>query len=69
MNKKMYQVTEPKQESNIVYHEDSYEATMRNKPYIIPASKAGTYSKLDKAQKKEEKKLKKELKDYTKYDL
>ena len=69
MNKKMYQVTEPKPESNIVYHEDSYEATMRNKPYIIPASKAGTYSKLDKAQKKEEKKLKKELKDYTKYNL
>ena len=52
MNKKMYQVQEPKQESNIVYHEDAYEATMRNKPYIIPASKAGTYSKLDKAQKK-----------------
>jgi len=69
MNKKMYQVQQPKEESNIVYHEDAYEATMRNKPYIIPASKAGTYSKLDKAQKKEEKKLKKELKDYTKYNF
>ena len=69
MKPKTYKVEEPKKESNVIYHETSIEATLKNKPYIIPASKSGSYSKLEKASKKEEKKLMKELKDYTKRDL
>ena len=69
MKQKTYKVEEPKKESNIIYHESSIEATLKNKPYIIPASKSGSYSKLEKAAKKEEKKLMKELKEYTKRDL
>jgi hypothetical protein len=69
MKQKTYKVEEPKKESNIIYHESSIEATLKNKPYIIPASKSGSYSKLEKAAKKEEKKLIKELKEYTKRDL
>lgn len=67
MSKKPIKVEMPKEESNVVYHLDKIEATLLNKPYIIPASKSGSYSKLEKAEKREEKKLKKELKDYTKY--
>lgn len=67
MKNKTYKVEAPKEESNIIYHIDKIEATLAKKPYIIPASKSGTYSKLDKATKREEKKLKKELKEYTKY--
>ncbi len=67
MKNKMYKVDPPKEESNVIYHVDKVEATLAQKPYIIPASKSGTYSKLDKATKREEKKLKKELKEYTKY--
>ena len=40
--------------------------TIDSMPYIIPASKSGTYSKLERAEKREMRKLKKELKDYTK---
>ena len=69
MKHKTFKVEEPKKESNIIYHESSYEATMKNKPYIIPASKSGSYSKLEKAEKRENKKLMKELKDYTKRDI
>jgi hypothetical protein len=69
MKQKTYKVEEPKKESNIIYHESSIEATLKNKPYIIPASKSGSYSKLEKAAKKEEKKLIKELKEYTKRDF
>lgn len=69
MKQKTYQVTPKKEESNVVFHMDKIEATLQNKPYIIPASKPGTYSKLEKAQKREEKKLKKELSDYTKYNV
>lgn len=67
--KKSIPTTPPKETNNIIFHMDSYEVTKQNKPYIIPASKTGFYSKLDKAEKREEKKLKKELKDYTKYDV
>lgn len=70
MSKKKSVPTTPiKKENNVVFHMSSYEATMQNKPYIVPASKPGSYSKLEKAEKREVKKLKKELKDYTKYDV
>lgn len=69
MKQKTYPTQEIKKESNVIYHETSIEATLKNKPYIIPASKSGSYSKLEKAQKKEEKKLIKELKEYTKRDI
>lgn len=68
MKNKTYKVEQPKEETNVIFHMDKIEATLANKPYIIPASKSGTYSKLDKAQKREEHKLKKVLKDYTRYD-
>lgn len=68
MKQKTYKVEPPKPVSNTVFHLSSIENTLANKPYIISASKAATYSKLDKAKKREEKKLKRELKDYTKYD-
>lgn len=68
MKQKTYKTEPEKKENNIIYHVDKIEATLQNKPYIIPASKSGTYSKLDKAQKREDRKLKKELKDYTKYN-
>ncbi len=67
MKNKTYKVEAEKEKSNVVFHMDKLEATLLNKPYIIPASKSGTYSKLEKAEKREEKKLKKELKEYTKY--
>ena len=71
MKKKKKSVpTRPINESkDIVFHMDKYEATRLNKPYIVSASKAGSYSKLEKAETREEEKLKKELKDYTKYDV
>lgn len=67
MKHKTYKVDPPKKANNVIFHMSSIERTLANKPYIIPASKSGTYSKLEKAQKKEEKQLKKELKDYTRY--
>ena len=68
MKQKTYKTEEIKKEDNSIFHLSSYEVTISKKPYIIGASKSATYSKLDKAKKREEKKLKKELKDYTKYD-
>lgn len=68
MKNKTFKIEESKQENNLVFHMNKIDATLANKPYIIPASKSGTYSKLEKAQKREEKKLKRELKDYTKYN-
>lgn len=65
--KDKYYYPNKENKSNVIYHEDKIEATLKNKPYIIPASKSATYSKLDKAKKREEKKLKKELDDYLKY--
>lgn len=59
MKNKTIPTTPPKEENNIIFHMDSIEATLAQKPYIIPASKSGTYSKLDKIKKREEKKLKK----------
>lgn len=67
MKQKTYKTNEIKKGDNTVYHLSSIENTLRNKPYIIPASKSGTYSKLDKAERREERKLKKELKEYSKY--
>lgn len=67
MKQKTYKVEEKKKENNVIYHLDKIEVTLQNKPYIISASKSGTYSKLEKAEKREEKRLKKELSDYTKY--
>ena len=69
MKQRIYTTNIQPKNSNIIYHESSYEATMKNKPYIISATKSAKYSKLDKATKKEELKLKKELKDYTKYNI
>ncbi|MCH5167891.1 MAG: hypothetical protein J1F35_08440 [Erysipelotrichales bacterium] len=68
MKNRTFKTEELQKENNVVFHMDKIEATLANKPYIVPASKSGTYSKLEKAQKQEEKKLKKELKDYTKYN-
>ncbi|MDE5631063.1 MAG: hypothetical protein K2I70_05630 [Bacilli bacterium] len=67
--KKSIPTIPPKEKNNVIFHMSSYEATRQNKPYIIPASKPGSFSKLEKAEKREEKRLKKELKDYTKYDV
>lgn len=55
MKQKTYPTTEQQQKSNTYFHLSSYEATMANKPYIISTSKPATYSKLEKAQKREEK--------------
>ena len=59
MKNKTYKTEVPKENSKIYFHMDKIEATLAKKPYIIPASKSGTYSKLEKT--------KKELKEYTKY--
>ena len=67
MKNKTYKTEVPKENSKIYFHMDKIEATLAKKPYIIPASKSGTYSKLEKTKKREEEKLKKELKEYTKY--
>lgn len=67
MKPKTYKTEEIKNESNVIYHKSSIEATLENKPYIVSAVKAAKYSKLDKAKRKEEQKLKKELKSYTQY--
>lgn len=67
MKNKTYKVDPPKEDTNVIYHVDKVDATLANKPYIIPASKSGSYSKLEKAEKREEKKLKRELKEYTKH--
>lgn len=67
MKQKTYPTQEPKKEDKTIIHIDSIEATLQNKPYIVSAVRSSKYSKLDKANKKEEQKLKKELSDYTKY--
>lgn len=69
MKQKYYPTEAQKKEDKTIFHQSAYEVTMQNKPYIIGSSKSATYSKLDKAKKKEENKLKQELKDFTKYDL
>ncbi len=67
MKNKTIKTTPIKKDDNIIYHIDAIEAAKLNKPYIIPASKTSTYSKLDKVKKREERQLKKELQDYLKY--
>ena len=69
MKPKTYVVEEPKKEDNTVFHKDAIDVTLEKMPYIIPASKSGSYSKLDKAKKRDEKRLIKEMKEYTKYDI
>lgn len=68
MKPKAYVVEQPKEENNVIFHKDAVDVTLEQMPYIIPASKSGSYSKLDKAKKKDEKKLIKEMKEYMKYD-
>lgn len=63
--KKMYMVQEPKKENLTVFHMSGIEAARANKPYIVPASKPGYYSKKDKACKKAERQLKIELARYS----
>lgn len=55
-----------KKKDNKILHIDGIQRNLDSMPYIIPASKSGTYSKLEHAEKRELRKLKKELKDYTK---
>ncbi len=69
MKRKTIKTEEIKNEDNSILHLSSYEVTKMNKEYIVPANKSVKYSKLDKAKKKEEERIKKELQDYTKYDL
>ncbi len=68
MKQKYFKTEQPKKEDKTIFHISKVENTLANKPYIIPASKSGSYSKYDKYKKREEKKLKQELKDYTKYE-
>ncbi len=68
MKNKTYKTDAPQKESNVIFHITSYEATKMQKDYIVPANRSEKYSKLDKAKRKEEERIKKELKDYTKYD-
>ncbi len=66
MKNKTIPTTIKKKKDNKILHIDGVKRTLDSMPYIIPASKSGTYSKLDHAEKRELRKLKKELKDYTK---
>lgn len=66
MKNKTIKTTPIKKNSNKILHIDGVQRTIDSMPYIIPASKSGTYSKLEHAEKRELRKLKKELKDYTK---
>ena len=68
MKQKTYVVEQPKEEDKTIYHKDGVDVTLEQMPYIIPASKSGSYSKLDKAKKRDEKRLIKEMKEYTKFD-
>lgn len=69
MKNKTYVVEQPKKDNNVIFHKDAIDVTLDKMPYIVPASKSGSYSKLDKAKKKDEKRLIKEMKEYTKFDI
>ena len=69
MKNKTYVVEQPKKDNSVVFHKDAIDVTLDKMPYIVPASKSGSYSKLDKAKKKDEKRLIKEMKEYTKFDI
>lgn len=66
MKNKTIPTFQKKKKDNIILHIDGAKRTINSMPYIIPASRSGTYSKLERAEKRELLKLKKELKDYTK---
>lgn len=66
MKGKPIPTVEKKKQDFTIYKSSKIEETLKNKPYIIPASKTGSYSKLDKAQKREDKRIEKEMKDYMK---
>lgn len=66
MKNKTIPTFQKKKKDNIILHIDGVKRTIDSMPYIIPASRSGTYSKLERAEKRELLKLKKELKDYTK---
>lgn len=68
MKNLIYNTNQEKKDDNVIYHLSSYENTKLQKEYIVPANRSVKYSKLDKAKRKEEERLKKELKDYTKYE-
>lgn len=66
MKNKTIPTIQKKKIDNKILHIDGVKRTIDSIPYIIPASKSGIYSKLERAEKREMRKLKKELKDYTK---
>lgn len=66
MKNKTIPTIQKKKTDNKILHIDGVKRTIDSMPYIIPASKSGIYSKLERAEKREMRKLKKELKDYTK---
>lgn len=68
MKKLIFKTEDLKKDDNVILHMSSYEVAKMQKEYIVPANRSVKYSKLDKAKRKEEEKIKKELKDYTKYD-
>lgn len=68
MKNLIYNTNQEKKDDNVIYHLSSYENTKLQKEYIVPANRSVKYSKLDKDKRKEEERLKKELKDYTKYE-
>lgn len=68
MKNLIYNTNQEKKDDNVIYHLSSYENTKLQKEHIVPANRSVKYSKLDKAKRKEEERLKKELKDYTKYE-
>lgn len=68
MKNLIYNTNQEKKDDNVIYHLSSNENTKLQKEYIVPANRSVKYSKLDKAKRKEEERLKKELKDYTKYE-
>lgn len=68
MKNLIYNTNQEKKDDDVIYHLSSYENTKLQKEYIVPANRSVKYSKLDKAKRKEEERLKKELKDYTKYE-
>jgi hypothetical protein len=50
---------------NVILHKSGKDITLASMPHITTV-RSSTYSKLDKAEKRELRKLKKELQDYTK---
>ncbi len=55
-----------KKDDNVILHKSSIENTLDKMPKIYVTGRSTTYSKLDKATKKENNKTKKLMKEYTK---